>query len=116
MAAPGRVRPRMPRPAPMSSTVTVTRTRIAGLSFVPKIATTISLEPGGAKSMTAAPTAATGDGAPVTNAATSSPAASATAAATTPESAASPRGTRPRLGCAPGTGARVAVAVVLMYG
>ena len=39
-------------------------TRSAALSLVPNSATMTSLEPGGARSITAAPTAATGDGAP----------------------------------------------------
>ncbi len=51
-----------------------------------------SFEPGGAKSMIAAPTAAIGEGTPTTIPANSSPTASATSAVTTPAIAASPRG------------------------
>ena len=53
-----------------------------------------SLEPGGAKSMIAAPTAAMGEGTPTISPANSSPTASATSAETAPAIAARPRGAR----------------------
>ena len=87
-------RARSPIPAPAASTVAATSRLSAILSFVPNSATITSLDPGGAKSMTAVPTAISGDGAPAVSAATSSPVARAAPAATTPDRAAAPPGGR----------------------
>ena len=103
-----------PNPAPMASTVSVTSTRMAGLSFVPNSATAMSFDPGGAKSMTAAPTAAIGEGAPVRNAAMSSPTASAAPAATIPDTAALVRVGRARAGRTASAGIGWLAAVVLI--
>ena len=65
------------------------------MSLVPNSDTMKSLDPGGAKSMTADPTAAIGEGTPAIRPANSSPTPSAASAATMPEIAASPRGTVP---------------------
>ena len=84
-----------PTSAPTSTTAATTTTVSAVLSLVPNSETMKSLDPGGAKSMTAAPTAAIGEGTPAIRPANSSPTASATSAATMPAIAASPRGTAP---------------------
>ena len=72
-------RARSPIAAPAASTVAATSRLSAILSFVPNSATITSLDPGGAKSMTAVPTAISGDGVPAVRAATSSPVARAAA-------------------------------------
>ena len=91
-ATPYQRRASSPTIAPTRTTTATTVTVSAVLSLVPNSDTMKSLEPGGAKSMTADPTAAIGEGTPASSPANSSPAASATSAATMPASAASPRG------------------------
>ena len=83
-----------PTRTPTSSTAATTTTVSAVLSLVPNSETMKSLDPAGAKSMTAAPTAAIGEGMPTIRPANSSPTASATIADTAPAIAASPRGAR----------------------
>jgi hypothetical protein len=107
-----RRRPTTPRPAPMATEARTTTISRASLSFVPKRATTRSLAPGGCRSMTTCPTAATNDVAPGRNAASSSDTPSDTKAATAPTSAARgvPRSASGRVA------GRVVVGVVLVIG
>ena len=96
--------------APNARTASATVTLSAILSFVPNRATTNSLEPGGAKSMTAVPTAISGDGAPPADSAEmSSPAARAAPAAMTPDRAAAQRGGTAAADGAAGVDAGIAV-------
>ena len=92
IAAPIDRRASRPTPAPTRTTTATTNTVSAVLSLVPNRATMKSLEPGGAKSMIAAPDRGDRRGdARRRGPRTARPTASATSAATTPASAASPR-------------------------
>ncbi len=82
---------RIPSPAPNARAASTTTTSRASLSLVPNRATTKSLAPGGWRSMTCWPTAATSEVAPGSNAATSSEMPRARPAAATPAAAARTR-------------------------
>ena len=73
-----------PSTAPRTSATTTMNSSRASLSFVPNRATTKSLAPGGWRSMTTWPTAATSDVAPASRPASSSETPSAAAVATIP--------------------------------
>ena len=94
----------------MSSETATMNSSKASLSLVPKSETTKSLAPGGWRSMTACPTAATSDVAPGRTPASSSEMPSAAAVATTPAIAAVPS-TRlaARAGCGPSRDVRAAL-------
>ncbi len=98
----GRARSRTPAPALTATVMTAISTNSATLSPVPKSPTITFLAAGGARSMTAEPTATSGLPAPPSSRAPSSATARKATIATTPHAAASRRGRRSGVGAAGG--------------